>query len=624
MAPVIKPFHEVSLRARPHGAFQLADGTVEWSLWAPQARSVEVAIECGGARVARRMAIASDGYFTHTEQRATNDIVRYAFRLDDNDRWLPDPASRWQPDGVHQPSALYCAEDFRWTDADWGGVTMRDLAIYEMHVGTFTEEGTFDAIVPRLGELRDLGVTAIELMPVAQFPGDRNWGYDGVYLYAVQSSYGGPRALQRLVDACHAHGLAVILDVVYNHLGPEGNYLNAFGPYFTDFYRTIWGQAWNYHGADSDPVRRFILDNACMWIRDFHVDGLRLDAVHAIIDLSSKHILAEIGEAAQETSRALERDVVVIAEIGENDPRHLEPCDHGGFGLQGVWSDDFHHCAHALLTGERDGYYFDFGGVEHLAKAFAEGFVYDGCYSPFHRRRHGDSSRDIARERLVTCIQNHDQVGNRAFGERLPALVSPEKVRFAAAAALLAPTTPLLFMGEEYGESEPFQFFCSFGDENLIEAVRRGRREEFAALAFHWKEEVPDPNVVETFVRSRLSWRWEDDPVRAGMRRLYRALLHARRVWPALVDREHTEVSIVSRDGQPARLIIERGSKRELHIVFNLLDGVQPLEESSKSDRVVLLSTAVFRYGGRRQTATSELLPFEVVVKGPIAWKLEG
>ena len=375
-------------RHDPQGALRQSDGSVLWRVWAPATREVRLVTWPGGRRQETVMEAQQFGYHV-CRQEQVDEGLRYAYWLAEGCEY-PDPASRWQPEGVHKPSAVFFPEAFAWTDQTWRGIARRELVVYELHVGTFTREGTLDAIVPRLAELAELGVTALELMPLAQFPGERNWGYDGVHPYAVQSSYGGPRALQRLVDAAHRAGLAVLLDVVYNHLGPEGNYFGQFGPYFTDHYHTPWGQAINFDGPDSDPVRQFFIDNARMWVRDFHIDGLRLDATHAIYDFSARHILSEVAEAMHAVGAEQNRLVHVIAETHQNDVRLVTPEKEGGCGLDGIWSDDFHHAVHALLTGERDGYYLDFGAPEQLAKAIGDVFVYDGCYSPFRRRRHGN------------------------------------------------------------------------------------------------------------------------------------------------------------------------------------------------------------------------------------------
>jgi maltooligosyltrehalose trehalohydrolase len=496
---------------------------VRFCVWAPRAQRVELRLTKGD--VLAPLQPAGRGYFGADVPEA-GPGSDYVYRLDGTAEH-PDPASRHQPDGVHGPSRVL-AHDFPWSDAAWRGVERRDLVIYELHVGTFSEGGSFEAVIPHLEALAELGVTALELMPVAEFPGSRNWGYDGVFPFAAQSSYGGPDGLRRLVDAAHAAGLAVLLDVVYNHLGPEGNVLGAFGPYFTDRYRTPWGEAINFDGPDSDEVRRYFVANALHWIEGFHVDGLRLDAVHAIHDQSARPFLAELGDAVHGAAERLGRRIHVIAESDANDPRLVRSGEAGGLGLDAVWCDDFHHAVHARLTGERDGYYADFGSTEQVARALGQRFVYDGGYSGYRRRRHGAPAGDLAADRFVVFIQNHDQVGNRAAGDRLSRLLSPEKLRLAAALLLLSPSLPLLFMGEEYGETAPFAYFVDHGDPELVEAVRRGRRAEFASFAA--RGEVPDPADPQTFLGSRLH-REGGDP---GLRALYRELLRLRREEPAL------------------------------------------------------------------------------------------
>lgn len=453
----------------------------------------------------------------------------YFYRLEEKER--PDPASRSQPQGVQGPSQVI-DPNFPWDDSNWFGLPLRDYIIYELHVGTFTPEGTFDAIIPHLQELRELGVTAVELMPVAQFPGNRNWGYDGVYPFAAQNSYGGPEGLKKLVNACHRRGLAVILDVVYNHLGPEGNYLGDFGPYFTERYKSPWAPALNFDGPYSDEVRRFFIENALYWITEFHIDALRLDAVHAILDHSSQPFLLELGEAVHARAKQLNRRIYLIPESAANDARLIRSRELGGYGLDAQWSDDFHHSLRVLLTGDRSGYYQDYGRVEQLVKAFREGFVYSGEYSPFRRRRHGSSSQDIPAERFVVFAQNHDQVGNRILGDRLSRTVSFETLKLAAGAVILSPFIPLLFMGEEYGETAPFQYFISHSDPELVEAVRRGRREEFRE--FQWKGEIADPQDVETFQRAKLNHLLRYQAHHQVLHDLYRELIRLRRTIPAL------------------------------------------------------------------------------------------
>jgi maltooligosyltrehalose trehalohydrolase len=474
--------------------------------------------------------------------------TRYRYALDGGAEF-PDPASRLQPEGVHGPSEVVDTA-FPWTDHGWRGRALAHYVIYELHTGTFSPEGTFDGVIAGLDALAAMGVTAVEVMPVAHFPGTRNWGYDGVYLYAVHTAYGGPEGLKRLVDACHRRGLAVVLDAVYNHLGPEGNYLGRFGPYFTDHYKTPWGAALNVDGPDSDEVRRFIIANACRWIDEFHIDALRLDALHAIVDTSALHIFEELAAAVHECGRASGRRVQVIAESGLNDPRLLRPPERGGYGLDGDWSDDFHHALHVLLTGERARYYVDFHGVRDLATAWTEGYVRAGRYSACLRRRWGAPSHDIPAERFVVCAQNHDQVGNRALGERLTALVGFEALKLAAGTLLLSPFVPLLFMGEEYGETAPFLYFTDHGDRALGEAVRKGRRAEYP------ESEPPDPQSSETFARSRLNRALAREPKHRALLDLYTMLLRLRRDVPALahLDKDTMDVRAL----EDARVLFAR------------------------------------------------------------------
>ncbi len=424
----------------------------------------------------------------------------YLYRLDGSLE-RPDPASSFQPYGVHGASQLV-DHAYPWRDRDWSGIPLKEMVIYEVHVGTFSPQGTFAAVIDRLDELAVLGVNAIELMPVAQCPGTRAWGYEGVYPFAVQDSYGGPDGLKRLIDACHGRGLAVVLDVVYNHLGPEGNYLADFGPYFTDKYRTPWGKAVNFDGPYSDEVRNFFIENALHWFGRYHIDGLRLDAIHGVFDQSATPFLAELAQAAARFSEQSGRRVSLIAESDLNDARAVKPAC--GLGLDGLWADDFHHALHTLLTAEKTGYYVDFGKVADLATALKEGFVYQGRYSAYRRRRHGNATTGVAAEKFVIFCQNHDQTGNRRTGERLAGLVPFEALKLAAGVLLTAPYVPLLFMGEEYGEDNPFLFFADYSDPELARSVRQGRREEFRA--FEWEGEVPDPLDAGTFAASKIEW----------------------------------------------------------------------------------------------------------------------
>lgn len=497
-------------------------------LWAPAASAVE--LDDAGTLVP--LERGERGWWRGPAPRG-----EYRYRLDGELR--PDPRSPFQPDGVDGPSRALDSEPFPWTDQGWTTPALGNCAIYELHIGTFSEEGTFDGAIAHLDALVDLGVQAVEVMPVAEFAGDRGWGYDGVDLYAPHHVYGGPAGLMRLVDACHQRGLAAVLDVVYNHLGPEGNYLGQFGPYFTDSYRTPWGQAVNLDGADSQPVRDFLIENAIRWLREYHFDGLRLDAVHALYDRSALHFLEEM---AERVAREVGPDRWLIAESDLNDPRLATPVDRGGYGLTAHWEDDFHHAVHALLTGERDGYYEDFGSVEQLAAALRRAYVYEGDYSPHRRRRHG-RPHQLDGERLVVCIQNHDQVGNRARGDRLCHLVSPGRARIAAALLLLSPFVPLLFMGEEWAASSPFPFFSSHVDPAIAEATTKGRIQEFTA--FGWRpEDVLDPQSPATFDAARLRWDERGDAEHRGMLDWYRGLLRLRRQNPGLRAGRLGEVAV--------------------------------------------------------------------------------
>ncbi len=492
----------------------------------------------------------------------------------------PDPTSRHQPHGPHGPSRIVDPRAFAWGDGGWRGRAVADFIIYELHVGTFTPAGTFDAAIDRLPHLVALGVTAVELMPVAEFPGTRNWGYDGVNLYAPQSSYGGPDGLKRLVDACHREGLAVILDVVYNHLGPDGNYLGDFAPYFTSRYGTPWGEALNFDGADSDPVRRYFIDNALYWLTEMHVDALRLDAIHGIYDFGARHLLGEMKRAvvaeeaaAGSDARRRPRPLALIAESDLNDPRIVEPREVGGYALDAQWSDDFHHAVFALLTGLLTGsgrrgfapYLDDFGRLDDLRQAIAEGFVYDGRYSRHRRRRHGRPSTAVPGDRLVVFLENHDQIANGARGARLVNLAPPDACRAAAALLLCAPNIPLLFMGQELAASTPFFYFTSHGDAALGEAVSRGRRAEFAHFAD--AETVAawaDPQAEETFQRSRIDWSCLDRPEHSAALALYRDLIALRRRTPALANGRKDLTRVRGAEEPDRWLTVERraGSER--------------------------------------------------------------
>ena len=545
------------------GAVRLGDGKWRFRVWAPLIAEIGVHLLAPKERVVP-MDRREDGYHEVTLTGVEPGSL-YLYHLG-KEKARPDPASRFQPHGVHGPSQVVDTQ-FAWGDNCWFGLPLKDYIIYELHVGTFTSEGTFDAILPHLPDLADLGATAVELMPVAQFPGSANWGYDGVYPFAVQNSYGGPKGLKRLVDACHQNRLAVILDVVYNHLGPEGNYLGDFGPYFTDRYQSPWGPALNFDGRYSDEVRRFFIENALYWITEFHIDALRLDAVHAILDHSPQPFLLELGEKVHGQAKHLKRHVYLIPESTANDARLIRSRELGGHGLDAQWNDDFHHSLRVLLTGDNTGYYQDFGRLGHLVKAFREGFVYSGQYSPFRRRRHGSSSRDIPAERFVVFAQNHDQVGNRMLGERLSQIACFEALKVAAGTVILSPFVPLIFMGEEYGETAPFQYFISHSDPALVEAVRRGRGEEFRG--FRWQGEIPDPQDEETFLRAKLNHLLRTRGHHKVLLDFYRELIRLRRTIPALARLSKETMDVSGYEKEQVLLVRRWTDNDEVFIIVN-------------------------------------------------------
>lgn len=533
-------------------------------VWAPNAHLIE--LESNGRRIP--MTRGSGGWFS-LDADFIGHGDDYAFRVDGKGPF-PDPRSPWQPYGVYGPSRWVDHAGFAWSDKNWQQPPLKSALIYELHVGTFTREGTFDAIIEKLDYLADLGVTHVELMPVAQFSGNRGWGYDGVDLYAPHHAYGGPEGLKRLVDGCHRRGLAVLLDVVYNHLGPAGNYLGHFGPYFTRRYATPWGDAVNLDGPGSDEVRRFFVDNALMWLRDYHIDGLRIDAVHAIVDMSAMHFLEALASEVGNLEAELGRHLVLIAESDLNDPRVVRCPELGGYGVDAQWNEDFHHALHAVLTGEQSGYYQDFGRLSDLAKALMHGLVYDGCYSVYRSRHHGRPATGLSGHSFVGCLQNHDQVGNRAMGERTSHLLTPSRLKIGAALVLTAPFIPMLFQGEEWGASSPFLYFTDHQDPELAGAVRRGRQEEFAA--FGWDpESIPDPQAEETFLCSRLDWEESIKSPHREISQWYRRLIHLRRSLPALSDARMQQIS-VHFDEEARWLTMNRGS---VLVACNLADRGQ-------------------------------------------------
>lgn len=527
------------------GAHLIDSKRYEFVVWAPFLKRVELKIVSPREKTIP-MAKDARGYWRTILANIPSD-TKYFYRIGD-ERDKPDPASQFQPEGVHGPSQIVDHESFQWEDADWNGIVLPNMVMYEFHIGTFTRDGTFDAVIPRLPEIKDLGINAIEIMPIAQFPGQRNWGYDGVFPFAVQNSYGGPEGLKRLVNECHKNDVAVILDVVYNHLGPEGNYLWDYGPYFTDKYKTPWGMAINFDDAYSNDVRNFFIENALHWFRDYHIDALRLDAIHGISDLSARPFLQELAETVKKFSPLGKRQFYLIAESDLNDTRVIRPRRSGGVGIHAQWCDDFHHSLHTILTGEKAGYYADFGKIGHLVKSLKEGFVYSGEYSEYRKRNHGNSSKEIPASQFIVFSQNHDQIGNRVFGERLTNLVSFESLKLAAGSVLLSPYIPLLFMGEEYGEEAPFLYFVDHSDKDLIQSVRKGRKEEFKAFA--WSGEIPDPQSTRTFNQSKIYWEKRKSGKHKILLDFYKQLIKIRKETPSLSipDKKNLDVSVFEND----------------------------------------------------------------------------
>lgn len=558
-------------------------GKCSFAVWAPFLEKVELKL-CSEERL---IPMENENGYWLAEADVSPGTC-YLYRID-GEKERPDPASCFQPEGVYGASQVIDHSSFKWEDLNWKGKELSGYIIYELHAGCFTREGSFTAIIPGLDELKDTGINAIELMPVAQFPGERNWGYDGVYLFAVQNSYGGVEGFKRLVNECHKKDICVVLDVVYNHLGHEGNYLDDFAPYFTEKYKTPWGKAVNFDGAYSNDVRNFFIQNAFYWFENYHVDALRLDAVHAILDTSAKHFLQELAEKVEEFSRIKRRKFYLIAESDLNDSRVVKHKEPGGFGIDAQWCDDFHHSLHALLTGEEHGYYADFGKVEHLVKSLREGFVYSGQYSMYRKREHGSSSKQIPAEKFIVFSQNHDQTGNRMLGERLSALVSFESLKLAAGMVLLSPYIPLLFMGEEYAETSPFLYFTHHSDLALIEAMRKGRKDEFRA--FKWAGEPPDPQNIETFLISKIKWELRKEGEHKILLDFYKKLIKLRKQIPAL--------SYLSKDNLDVcgfeKFVFMRRWKDKSHAlcIFNFSRDNTELKFSLPSGKKVLDSSDV-------------------------------
>ncbi|MCD4812307.1 malto-oligosyltrehalose trehalohydrolase [bacterium] len=505
------------------GATYLGKNQCEFRVWAPWAKQVKVVLR-GGKSVTIPLESEKLGYWSGQVNAVPG--TAYWFELDKGKR-LPDPASQFQPKGVHGPSQIVDHTQFKWQDKIWQGIAASNMIIYELHVGTFTSQGTLDAVIPRLTQLKELGINTLEIMPVAACPGKRNWGYDGVYPYAVQDHYGGPEALKRLVNAAHKLGLSVMLDVVYNHLGPEGNYLGAYGPYFSKRYKVPWGEAINFDDQYSDEVRNYFIQNALHWFDNYRIDALRLDAIQAIFDQSAYPFLAELSDQVKIFSQKQGRHFCLIVESDLNESRVHQPVVENGLGMDASWCDDLHHSLHALFTGERQGYYRDYGSFKVLSQALRDGYVFQGQISQFRKRRYGSSRQQLPGKKLVVYDQNHDQVGNRCNGERISQLVSPEAVRCMAAMTLLSPYIPMLFMGEEYGETAPFLFFADHSDKALKAAVRQGRKNEFST--FNWKQEPPDPFALAVFKESRLDWELRRRGAHKKLLAFYRKLMEIRK-----------------------------------------------------------------------------------------------
>lgn len=587
---------------------------VEFRLWAPRLRSVQVMLSEDPARVLAMHPEGEDEFAVFADGLRAGDD--YCFLLEGRRR--PDPVSRWQPEGVHGPSRVVDPAAFAWSDAQWQGIPLQEYRIYELHTGTFTREGTFAGAIARLPYLRELGITAVELMPVAQFPGRRNWGYDGVGLYAPQSTYGGPTGLKRLIDACHRAGLAVVLDVVYNHLGPEGNYLAEFGPFFTSAYRTPWGDAINYDGPGSDGVRRFFVENALYWLTEYHMDALRLDAIHGIFDFGAHHILEELAEAFEAQATLLGRAAFLIAESDLNDARVIRPPAVGGYGVSAQWLDDFHHSLKTALTGDTRGYFADFDGLASLRKALIRGFVYDGQHSLCRRRRHGSSSADRPGEQFVVFTQNHDQVANAFQGMRSSRLLSLEQRKLAAAVMIFSPFLPLLFMGQEYGETAVFDYFTDHGDATLIEAVREGRRKETGDFLHG---EFNDPQDPATFERCKLDWSLPGNPPHSWLLAWYRACIAARARHACLSNCRKSLVR-AEMDAQNRWLAMERRdpSRSRALLVGNFSAATQTVRIPFRVRRWSLcLWSGAACYGPRTEEPAAvieEGVPGEVVMAG--------
>ncbi|MGM1056913.1 MAG: malto-oligosyltrehalose trehalohydrolase [Bacteroidota bacterium] len=570
---------------RKIGAAYNSNDKITFTVWAPLRNKVKVIFKDRPS-----VALTKD-HLGYWEKEVSGIPIGsyYKFRLDEKEDF-PDPASRYQPLGVHSWSAIVNQNSFSWNDSSWKGISLDQMVIYELHIGTFTRKGTFEAVISKLDHLLELGINCIEILPISQFPGDRNWGYDGVYPFAAQESYGGPEGLKKMIDACHQKGVAVILDAVYNHMGPEGNYLSQFGPYFTEKYQTPWGAALNFDDKYSDEVRNFFLENGRMWLEEFHFDGLRLDAIHEIIDRGAKHLLKELSLEVDKLQERTGKEYVLIAESDLNDTKVINPYEKGGFGLEGQWVDDFHHSLHTVLTGEQEGYYMDYGTMEQLAKAFKQAFVYDGQYSHFRKRTVGNSPAGLEFSKFVVSIQNHDQIGNRLLGERLSDLVSFEGLKLAAGVLFTSPYIPMLFMGEEFAEKNPFHYFISHGDADLVKAVQQGRKREFEYFNSETKGDFSDPQGTETFNDSKLNWNFKEEPAKKYLFEYYKYLIHLKKEGAFNAFRNNEITTEVDEERKILQVLSSADNKLMALFNFNNENEEVLLPEVVKSWKLILAS----------------------------------
>ena len=595
--------NQIDVSKRTRGVNFTKQGPAEVRLWAPHLKSAAIQILDKDTLPLEK---GEFGYWTiKTDKFAPGDLYKFIIEGEDGKKERPDPASLAQPQGPHGPSQAVRLTDFSWTDGQWKNLNLEDYILYELHTGTFSPEGTFEGIARKLDYLKELGVNAIEIMPVSQFPGGRNWGYDGVYPFAVQNTYGGAAGLMQLVNACHQRGIAVVLDVVYNHMGPEGNYLNDYGPYFTDKYNTPWGKALNFDDAWSDAVREYFIENALMWFRDFHIDALRMDAVHAIKDLGPNHLLREIKQHVNRLMETTGRRHYLIAEVDLNDTRYINPLEAGGFGLDAQWIDEFHHALRVTAGEEKTGYYSDFQGITHLAKAYQDAYVYDGQYSPHRLKRFGTKAENNPGKQFVVFSQNHDQVGNRMLGERSSQLLSFEMQKLMAGAVLASPYLPMLWMGEEWSEPNPFLYFISHTDPDLVEAVRKGRKAEFAS--FHAKGEAPDPQAQETFDKSKLQWQLLKQEPHQTMFRWYQTLIRLRREHPALRHLNRKQLDVTSNEKNQTLLLHRWHENHHILCLMNFSKQSQPIKLPTHRQewyKVLYSADAEWQKDGAQQSST--------------------